>query len=382
MKSILRNGTVAVALTFLAVACGDGGGEVDPIRVAGYRVWIPGPLVERYPPDPHDLQAEDIVEGGLDLAVGVGEGEGIYVLDAGARHVLRLDGDATLQAVIGRPGGGPGELGAPVSIEADLRGGVWVADRQHHRLSRFDSDGELLEETPVPSTVRGFTVLPNGTLLYRKFENGVATLALHSGRGAVDLAADLPAELAPQDLASYLAEYDLEFAVLAPDTVIAFRNSGLRAYGAWRMALDTSSARITDIARVPMPVWLSEAIRAQAEEIEASAPERAEGIPPSARRSIIPFSRGARMASGDFWIVPHVIGGTVTATTIPLLSGDSVTIVLRSRPLREIDRCNGKVDYAVFGERLAMLCSDELRVYALQRVEPERLPFDTNPADG
>ena len=370
-----------MALT-IAAACG--GNSDDPptpsvaraaASVAGYRVLEPGALIARFPADPLDMQSELLIERGWDLAIGVGTDE-IYVLDTFAAHVLRFDRDANLRAVIGGPGGGPGEFENPHSIEADPRGGVWVADLQLARLSRFDANGHLLEELRVPQLVRGFTVLPSGAVLYRKFENGMVSLTMQLGEDAVDFAGGLPPELAPNDIQSVWAEYDLEFAVVAPDTVVAFRNSDVEAYGAWRVALDIASARITGIEPLAFPAWLTEEIAAQAADIRQESREtgRPEGRPSGvAGRSIIPFSRGVRMSLGDLWVTPHSAGNLALATTIPLSVDDSVSLVPRLDH-QSASNCVG-LDYAIVGGRLVELCMDQVRIYELLPGTPNPPPF-------
>lgn len=353
----------------------------DLESVAGYRVLQPGALIAGFPADPLDMQSDLLVERGWDLAVGAAAGDGgdeIYVLDTFAKHVLRLDREGTLRAVIGGPGGGPGEFEDPYSIETDPRGGVWVADLQAGRLSRFDPDGHLLEELRIPPLTRGFGVLPNGAVLYRKFEGRRASLAIQSGDDVVDLAGELPPELAPDDVRSLWAEYDLEFAAVARDTVVVFRNTDVRAYGAWRIALDIPSARIADIAPLAFPAWLTEAIAAQAETVERESREAGpEGRRPGATRSVIPFSRGVRSLLDGLWVKPHPTGHFALTTTIPLMAGDSATVV--ARRTREWGSDCFEVDLAVVGERLVVLCLDQVRVYELLPGTPDLLPFTADP---
>ncbi|WP_420464249.1 hypothetical protein [Candidatus Palauibacter sp.] len=381
------------AAMILAVAAGFGWGcdlssgnpptaSVAPAAasVAGYRVLEPGAFIAGFPADPLDMRSEFLIERGWDLAIGASGRDEIYVLDTFAKHVLRLDEDAKLRAVIGGPGGGPGEFEDPHSIEADPRGGVWVADLRLGRLSRFDPDGQLLEEMQVPQLVRGFAVLPDGSVLYRKVGRRVS-LTVQSGGEEVDLAGELPPELAPDDFRSLWTEYDLEFAVVAPDTVVAFRNTDVRAYGAWRIALDIASARITDITPVAFPAWLTEALAADAEAIERESRETGgrEGVPRDAVRSSIPFSRGVRMLLGDLWVTPYATGHLALATTIPLSTDDSVSVVARGEYQRP-SGCFG-VDYAAVGGRLVELCMDQVRVYELLPAEPGLLPFAAGPLD-
>ena len=383
-----RHLAVAAATASVASA-GCGGGSSDgnvstpsvapsAASVAGYRVLVPGAFIGGFPAEPLEMGSELLIELATDMAVGAAGTNEIYVLDAFAKHVLSLDRDAQLRAVIGRPGGGPGEFEGPRSIEADPRGGVWVADLNLSRLSRFDPDGRLLEEIPVPPLTRGFAVLPDGAVLYRKINRRGGSLTVQSQGKEVDLAGELPPELASGDAQSIWAEYDLEFAVVAADTVIAFRNTDVRAYGAWRIAFDIASARITDIAPVAFPAWLTEVLTADADAIERQSSEARgpEGSRPGAQRTIIPFSRGVRVMSGGLWVTPYATGHLALATTIPLSAGDSAAVVARGQHPRT-SGCGR--DYALVGGRLVELCMNEVRVYEVQSAAPGLLPFAAGP---
>lgn len=392
VRLLLARYAMAAMVMGLAAGCGWVGGPSsgdapapsvapDLESVAGYRVLQPGALIAGFPADPLDMQSEFVIERGWDLAVGATGGDGgdeIYVLDTFAKRVLRLDRDGKLQAVIGGPGGGPGEFENPHSIETDPRGGVWVADLRLGRLSRFDPEGHLLEDLRVPQLTRGFTVLPNGAVLYRKLEGRTASLTMQSGDDAVDLGGELPPELAPGDVRSIWAEYDLELAVVARDTVVAFRNTDVRAYGAWRIALDIPSARITDITPLAFPAWLTEALAADAEAIEREAREGGrERRRPDATSSVIPFSRGMRSSPRGLWVTPYPTGHFALTTTIPLFAGDSISVVARGAQERDSD-CF-EVDYAALEDRLVVLCLDQVRVYELLPAAPDLLPFTADP---
>lgn len=196
----------------------------------------------------------------------------------------------------------------------------------------------------------------------------------------MDLAGELPPELAPDDFRSLWAEYDLEFAVVAPDTVVAFRNTDVEAYGAWRIALDIAASRIIGIEPVAFPAWLTAEIAAQAAEIRQES--RAAGGPEArgsvaAGRATIPFSRGVRISLGDLWVTPHSAANLALATTIPLSVDDSVSVV--PRPDRQgVSPCIG-LDYAVVGMRLVELCMDQVRIYELLPGTPGPPPFAADP---
>ena len=372
----------------IAAACGGAGDAANaeerswsvataPVSVAGYRILEPGEFIAGFPPDPLDMGSELLIELATDMAVGAAGTNEIYVLDAYAKHVLSLDRDAKLRAVIGRPGGGPGEFEGPHSIEADPRGGVWVADLNLSRLSRFDPEGHLLEEMRVPPLTRGFAVLPDGAVMYREINRRGGGLTVQSQGKEVELVGELPPELA-SNARSIWAEYDLEFAVVAADTVVAFRNTDVRAYGAWRIAFDIASARITDIAPVGFPAWLTDMLTADAEAIERQFPGAGgpEGSNPGAQRTVIPFSRGVRAMSGALWVTPYATGHLALAATIPLSAGDSASVVARGQHPRA-SGCGR--DYALVGGRLVELCQDEVLVYELRPAAPGLLPFATGP---
>ena len=102
-----------------------------------------------------------------------------------------------------------------------------------------------------------------------------------------------------------------------------------------------------------------------------------EGRRPGAIRSVIPFSRGVRSSLDGLWVTPHPTGHFALTTTIPLIAGDSATVV--ARVTREWGSDCVEVDYAVVGERLVVLCLDQVRVYELLPGAPDLLPFIDGP---
>ena len=367
-----RTGGHVAVIVAIAVACDQPARDTFPASVppatssvASYRVFEPGEFIAAFPPDPVDMRSEFMIERAWDLAVGA-DGREIYVLDVFAKRVLSLDADAKLRALIGGPGGGPGEFEDPYSIEVDPRGGVWVADLQAGRLTRFDPEGNVLEELQVPPLVRGFTVLPHGAVLYRKVDGRTVSLTLQTGHEQLDLAGTLPPELVPQDFESLWTEYDLELALVASDTVIAFRNTDVRAYGAWRIGLDLEAGRITGTTPIAFPDWITDAIAAEAEEIE--------GESHGSRRNTtsIPFSRGVRLFGRNLWVTPHATAPLALTTTIPLSAADPVEVVMQGKHERA-PRCGW--DYAAVGGRLVELCESQVRIYELLPARSAPPPF-------
>jgi sugar lactone lactonase YvrE len=74
------------------------------------------------------------------LALSAGQ---VLIADTGGGRILVLDGDARLQAVVGRPGHGDGELADPVDVARDSDGGLVVVDAGNGRIVRFARDGRV-----------------------------------------------------------------------------------------------------------------------------------------------------------------------------------------------------------------------------------------------
>lgn len=73
---------------------------------------------------------------GQPTAVAVAPDGGLYVIDAGRRHVLRLDAEGAVERVLGA-----GILSDPVDLAVDDEGTVWVADVGRGVVQSFDAFG-------------------------------------------------------------------------------------------------------------------------------------------------------------------------------------------------------------------------------------------------
>lgn len=73
---------------------------------------------------------------GQPVAVAAAPDGGLYVIDAGRRHVLKLDADGAVERVLGA-----GVLPDPVDLAVDDEGTVWVADADHGQVLSFDAFG-------------------------------------------------------------------------------------------------------------------------------------------------------------------------------------------------------------------------------------------------
>lgn len=68
----------------------------------------------------------------------------IYIADTMHHRVIRLSAQGKLDAVIGRPGPGFGELAEPCGLAMDPDGGLWVADAGNDRVQKFTAEGEAV----------------------------------------------------------------------------------------------------------------------------------------------------------------------------------------------------------------------------------------------
>ncbi|MFT7464993.1 MAG: hypothetical protein ACI9EF_003353 [Pseudohongiellaceae bacterium] len=105
-------------------------------------------------------------------SIAVAPDGGIYVADGYGRHwVHRYDADGRYLASFGGPGSEPGQLSTPHGLLVDTRSEsprLLVADRENHRLSIFDLDGnfhslvEGMLRRPCKIQQRGeFLVIPD-----------------------------------------------------------------------------------------------------------------------------------------------------------------------------------------------------------------------------
>ncbi|PAP77543.1 hypothetical protein [Rubrivirga marina] len=82
------------------------------------------------------------------IAVAAGPDGSLYVLDAGRRHVLRLDAEGAVERVLGA-----GVLSDPVDVAVDDAGALWVADAGRAEVRAFDPFGSPGPVIAIPSDV-------------------------------------------------------------------------------------------------------------------------------------------------------------------------------------------------------------------------------------
>ena len=351
----MRRRVAGIVLLVSFCACAEG----DQTTVPGYRVSVPGAFVGRFPPNPLDPEAGLLIEGAFGMAVG--DKGGVFVLDQRGRQVFHLDRDAKLRAVIGQPGGGPGEFEAPLSIQPHPTGGVWASDPRLGRLSRFGAEGDLAEELPTPWTVTNFGIRRDGTAMYAT--TSLSTLlATQQGADHRELMIDpavIPSEIGRHP-AERLMNGALQYFEPWPDTVLMFQNRNAKLFGAWKVALGSTPTEVTGVVRWPLPHWIVNETASSGAVVETETRGGRTQVTES-----VPFN-SVRVVDQQLWLVTGLIDDVLLAS-VPLIPGDSASVVLP--PEGGIDCL---MDALVLGDRLVVQCEIEVRVYELDRVPAER----------
>lgn len=87
--------------------------------------------------------ADKLIKQPLGLAFRDGR---LYVGQPTMGTILIFDAEGAPIGVIGKKGGGPGELNSPAGIDVDSAGNVYVADPEHAKVVVYDADGKLVRE--------------------------------------------------------------------------------------------------------------------------------------------------------------------------------------------------------------------------------------------
>ena len=90
----------------------------------------------------------------------------IFVADGTSERVVVFDGDGRFLRTIGRAGDGPGEFRSPTAVALDPSGALAVWDARRGIISRWSTEGDLLDEqrAPVSYWGPGFAMRPDGVL--------------------------------------------------------------------------------------------------------------------------------------------------------------------------------------------------------------------------
>jgi DNA-binding beta-propeller fold protein YncE len=121
------------------------------------------------------------------IALALGEGDTIYVLNRGAEQIKDMPwnraqvgtrigkfsigpvpGDEEFVADISRPGDGPGQLIWPAGIALDRQDNIYVTDEWLNRISIFDQEGTFLRDWGTAGSEAGAFDGPSGIAIDRQ----------------------------------------------------------------------------------------------------------------------------------------------------------------------------------------------------------------------
>ncbi len=129
----------------------------------------------------------------------------LYVSDAQANQLLLVDLDRRDTTRIGGPGQGPGELSAPGPIAA-LPGGVLVVDRRNSRVQHFTSAGEVVEVRPAsPWVLSGPSFLRQDGHLFATTRGQRGRLAIEFDSRSTELRSIGVPVVDPPEIANFAA---------------------------------------------------------------------------------------------------------------------------------------------------------------------------------
>lgn len=122
-----------------------------------------------------DAESPDLFKAGLTdiFRFGVGADGSIYIAQRPRKDVpvvFKFDKAGHFQSSFGRFGQGPGEIERCAYFGVIGRDEVYVLDAQRSRITTFDSTGELLRETRLPTNLIGAIPLENGNFLAPRSE--------------------------------------------------------------------------------------------------------------------------------------------------------------------------------------------------------------------
>jgi hypothetical protein len=312
------------------------------------RMLVAGDLMSRFPAEVAGTTGP-VIESARGLSVA---GDRFHVLDGMAQRVLSFDLDGILLGdPIGRPGAGPGELTAPMSLAVAPDGDVWIAEPAVGTLSRFDPMGSMVGEFRTPYPPVNFGIARDGSPLVPTLSARTLLARVAEG-GAVDL--PIAPDVIPEELTRGPGDrMSLDGLLLEglPDGSIALlRNRHGTDFRLWRVILDREGSRIADVVPVPLPRWLYAMLDEETEAVRRTVPpEFATG------EFMVPF-KGMHMDGSRLWLVPSPSARLIALSVWP---GERVGVTGAPEVYR------GLVDAAVSGDRLIALYGTEVRVYRL-----------------
>jgi len=133
--------TVCLSILLISCSSNENGELVHQVEVQLNEVLSIG---EGNPEDPNYLFSSI-------ASVAVDENNFIYVAENFGNHLKVFDEQGSFEKQIGREGDGPGEFRMILAMTRDSSGNILVVDQSSGSVSKFDSDGNYLDQYSLPN---------------------------------------------------------------------------------------------------------------------------------------------------------------------------------------------------------------------------------------
>jgi hypothetical protein len=106
---------------------------------------------------------------------------------------------------VGMVGNGAGELLNPVDLAPAPGGGLWVVDKGNHRLQRFDKDGRVNAQIPVPSPLSAAVTGSGDVLVVAAFDRPLMRVYDKTGSQVREIGEPVKLNGMPPEQEAYLS---------------------------------------------------------------------------------------------------------------------------------------------------------------------------------
>lgn len=270
----------------------------------------------------------------------------IWVADRAEKKIHSVSFQGELLYQFGGEGDGPGEFRQPIALRATSDGSIWVLDAGNARVTRYSSDGRLIDSRPLPYPATSFEILEQGD------QPAVVTPGPSS---------DQPLVLTARDSARVVSVTGID----GGDRAIPWPSPGrvlVEAVEGGLLLADGFTGRIWRLNELGNSSGLSEVMLPARvkQDNERLRDERVASLNVSSGQVLMPLYSDLDSHGGRLWIRP--LGVKRVAVEIFLEPGPETSLI-RSAP----DQTSGLVDLVWLQNKAVAAYPTEIRIYRVLR---------------